>query len=456
MSSSSERRHLRGRQLLFFLWLVVLCVAVVAFLHRGGPRRNVVVILLDTVRADRLGCYGSSLGLTPAMDSLARDSVRFENAFAHAPWTLPSVASLLTSQLPAQHRAGGRLGQFRPLPESAVTLAEHFRDAGAATCAITNVLFLTEAFGMTQGFDSVDAYADATNVRMRRAGLTTELALRWLDERPDGPFLLLVHYFDPHLIYDPLQPFRKEFADPRDQEKSPKPLFGTREDMLNFRRGSAQLEPDTIGRLEKLYNGEIAYLDSQVGRLLAGLELRGLDSETIVLLTADHGEEFLDHGGFEHGHTLYRELLHVPLILRAGGESQVITATVGLMDVAPTLCELAGIPTAPEFSGKSLVPFLDGEETRDRPVLAEGNMWGESGQAWRNGSYTLIRQPTVRRPQLFDTRADPKEQTDLSAEQSSQRDRMLLDLDLILRFLKPTPSPPLSNEELARLRALGY
>jgi len=434
----------------------------------GEPRSNVVLIILDTVRADRLGCYGSKLGLTPNIDDFAGQSVLFEHAFSQAPWTLPSIASIFTSRYPVQHGAGGRLGDFTVLGEDEVTLAEVFRDAGAETGEVTNVLFLTQAFGMTQGFQWVDAAVAENNTSGRRAEGTTKAALEWLGQRRDERFFLFVHYFDAHLTYDPPQPYRRRFADPRDAETGDY-LFGSVRDMVRFRRGEVTLDSDKIRRLERLYDGEVAYVDDAVGELLKGMSGLGLDKNTIVVLTADHGEEFGDHGGFEHGHTLYDELLRVPLIVRLpkhpGKRGPLrFTGRVGtgvrLIDIAPTVCQLAGVRVAGSFAGRSLLPLLEGRIEPDRPVLSMGNMWGPSGIAWRSDGFKLVKHVAGMRYQLFEVKDDPEERRDLAPGLPWKVKEMAADLGIALKKLsaggKNGAKPELSEKEIERLRSLGY
>ncbi len=458
-----------NKSLLVLTILLIIVVGVYYTLTPTSLEKNVIFIVLDTVRADRLGCYSNSSDLTPEIDRFAKDAVLFENAFSHAPWTLPSIASLFTSRYPAQHGAGGSLGKFKILQNDAVTLAEVFQRAGVVTGAIVNVFLLSEKFGMTQGFETVDAYVTGNNIDVRRAGPTTSAALRWIDQHKNKPFFLFVHYFDPHLIYNPPQPFRRRFADPQDCNTTDY-IFGTVRDMVELRRNQTSPPPDKIARLEKLYNGEIAYTDSEVGKLIDGISQRGLDKNTIIVITADHGEEFLDHGGFEHGHTLYDELLHIPLIVRAPAittkkESPVkakrVPDTVRSIDVAPTLCELAGIPGDSAFIGQSLVPFLQGSHQQlSRPVLSQGNMWGPSGTAWRKDGLKLILQSSSPEVQLFNIRTDPQEQENLANQQPEHRDAMIADLRLILQTIsnqRPGETAPvLTEDEIQRLRSLGY
>jgi choline-sulfatase len=420
-------------------------------------RPNILLIVVDTLRADRLGCYGSGLGATPHMDALAKEGVLFRQAYAHASWTLPSFASLLTSQTPPGHGAGGRLPRLRVLPAAVRTLAECLSDAAYATACVVNVDFLGDKFGVTQGFQKVDFEAHSNNFDMRAAGPTTDQALAWLRARPDRPFFLMVHYFDPHLLYNPPPKYRARFADPRDRVDTTW-VFGTRADILAIRTGAAVPEA-TIRRAEKLYNGEVAYTDDQIGRLLDAIDRMGLRKNTIVVLTADHGEEFLDHGGFEHGHTLYNELVHVPLVIRYPSrlDPETRSEPVGLIDVAPTLCLLAGVPADQQFAGGSLLRPTTA--AGHRPILMEGDFWGPMMRSWLEGEYKLI--AGANGNELYNLRKDPGEKDNLITQEPERADRMLRDLDLACkeassRRLPGDKGPQLSPEEVERLRSLGY
>jgi arylsulfatase A-like enzyme len=401
------------------------------------------------------------LGASPRIDEFARSGVRFERAYAHAPWTLPAVASILTSLYPPQHGAGGYLPRFRRLPDAARTLAEHFRDAGYATAEVINVDFLSETFGMTQGFEQVYFQTYASNIHVPTATETTNAALAWLSSRPAKPFFLLVHYFDPHLVYAPPSPFRERFAEPVDRLDSSW-VFGTRRDIVAFRRGVRQFDDATIRRAERLYDGEIAYTDSEVGRLLDGLETLDLDDDTVVALSSDHGEEFLDHGSFEHGHSLFDELVRVPLIIRARTDdsARIVTATVGHVDLAPTLCELAGIEPDSAFVGQSLVALMNGNDGEGRPALFQGNFWSHPLQGWFADGYKLIL-AEGRSPLLFNLIDDPLELHDLAGSQPDLRIRMTEALErardeMLLQGIPKDQPVQLSPETLQRLRSLGY
>ncbi len=453
--------------------LLGLGLALLGIACTGDEGPSVLLVVIDTLRADKLGCYGNPRGLTPAIDRLAREGVVFERACAHAPWTLPSVATLLTSLHPQEHGAGGWLdlsglaagGPTRPrfhgLDAEIETLAERFHDAGYATAAVFNVDFLAESFGLTQGFAHVDTLWSNNNRDVRTAAGTTAAALDWLAANRRRPFFLMVHYFDPHAVYAPPPAFRRRFAAPRDRT-SDDAVFGTRQDLLGLRGGRIELDHAVLARAERLYDGEIAYTDSEIGHLLAGLDELDLRSSTLAVVTADHGEEFLDHGGFEHGHTLYDELLRVPLILALPAvlPPQRVARRVRLIDVAPTLCELTGVPAASSFTGRSL--FAAEAEPADRPVLAHGNFWGPPWVSWYSGPYKLILTPGpagAETAELYVPAQDPGEQHDLSSAEPQVVKRLKAELQAERRWLGARARGTeieLSPEERERLRALGY
>lgn len=464
----------RGRRARTWRWLAVpVLVIVAAWLgdraYRGATpvrkqadpnRASVLLIVIDTLRVDRLGCYGSDLRTTPRLDTFAAQAVRFEQAYAHAPWTLPSFASLLTSLSPPQHGAGGPMSALRGLRRGVRTVAECFRDAGYATASIVNVDYLGPAFGLTRGFEHVDFEAYPQNEQVRDAMRTTDAALKWLAEPSHRPFFLMVHYFDPHLVYAPPPEFRRRFALPQDQEEASW-VFGTREQMFEYRKKRVAFDRVTIRRAEALYNGEVAYTDQQVGRLLDGLGELGLAKSTVVVITADHGEEFLDHGGFEHGHTLYNELVRVPLLLRYPGLERpiVVGSAVGHIDVAPTVCALAEVPPATGFAGRSLVPVIERRDDSELALVLAGNTWGAALRGWLAGGHKLIdRQPGA---ELYNIRQDPAETNDLSkaapdlVRQLSAAMGAAFEL-FAAQVADEAPAPVLTPDEIDRLRSLGY
>ncbi|MCK6444784.1 MAG: sulfatase [Planctomycetes bacterium] len=434
--------------------LAVLCGACP---DADAERPNVLFIAVDTLRADRLGCYGNARGLTPHIDRLAAAGVRFSDATSHAPWTLPAFASLFTSLYPTEHGAGGNLLEFKALPASVPTLAERFHDAGYATAAITNVDFLGPSFGLARGFQHHDSVYYQSNEEVRRADATTDAALAWLDSRGSGPWLLFVHYFDAHASYDPPAEFRARFASAEDQQSSWR--FGSRTELVSLRQKKLVLEPDVMRRAEALYDAEVAFVDDQIGRLLDTTHALDPARRTVIVLTSDHGEEFLDHGSWEHGHSVYQELVHVPLIVAAPGRlaPAVVQAPVRHVDVAPTLCELADLPLAPTFRGRSLLDLVSGGTPPPTQCLAEGAFIGPPLRAWRHGYDKLI-VSDVRGVELFDLAADPRETHDRSRDEFPRATELLGELELADKAFARAHglSVELSDAERARLAELGY
>lgn len=431
---------------------------------RAAP--SVLVIAIDTLRADRLGCLGNPRGLTPRIDALAERGVLYEHAFAHAPWTLPSFATLFTSLPPEEHGAGGMVGDWRMLDARHETLAERFRDAGWRTHSIVNVDFLGGSFGLTQGFERVDEVHYPDNAQLRDAAATTDAALAWIRGHADERFFLFAHYFDPHARYAPPAMWRERFADPRDA-KSEAFDFGEREQIARWRAGVLQLTADDFARAEKLYDGEVAYVDDEVGRLLDGLAAAGLADSTVVVLTADHGEEFLDHGDWEHGHSLYDELLHVPLIVSFPPRvaPRRVSTAVGTIDVAPTLCALASVEPGSAFRGHDLLGGPAGAEPSAAPLLAFGNFWGPPRESLRAGPWKLIASPpakgaTEERFELYEWTRDPRERDERCASERERCGALRTDLELLRDLLAARASrgakPVLSPEEARRLDQLGY
>ena len=301
--------------------IVVLAAAAWFWLHRPAPP-NVIAITIDTLRADHLGSYGDRDAVTPTLDALAGRGVRFADAVAHAPLTLPSHASLFTGLTPARH--GIRNNPEFALGESIPTLAERFRAAGYDTAAFVSGFPLSRRFGLGRGFDLYDDQfprgdvGSAAPYTERRADATTTAARAWLGRgtsQDRKPYFLWVHLFDPHRPYDPPQPFRDRFR-------------------------------------EKPYDGEIAFVDAEIGKLLTAVgDPEG--NRTIIAVTADYGEGLDEHGEPTHGLFIYNSTIRVPLILAGPGvpRSQTIETLVRLIDVTPTLLDLAHLPPLPGTTG---------------------------------------------------------------------------------------------------------
>lgn len=443
----------------------------------GAP--NVLLILVDTLRADHMGLYGYGRDTTPHIDAFAREAVVFENAVVQAPWTAPSVASLFTGLYPSVHgldagidldRSFDPAREDRPmalqkaLAPSVPTLAEELRRHGYTTAGFVSQVYLNSVFGFGQGFERYrDAEFTTEKIRGER---TNELVLQWLEEEPGEPFFLFVHYNDPHFPYDAPEPFGRKFVGDYDG-----PLTPADTKQVHKLPEREDLTPEDIDYVRALYDGEIAYLDSVVGGLLERVRSRSWERPLLVVLTADHGEEFFEHGGTSHGFTLYDEQLRVPLVVldpRARGGRRV-DAQVRVVDLKPTLLELAGIgePPAP-VQGTSFAELVRGEADGEaRAAFSEATWDGDAWAIRAPDGLKLILHPEDGRVQLFDLTQDPKEQHDLAAERPEvarrleQALRSWVERNRELRAELGSEEGGLGevalDEELqTQLRALGY
>ncbi len=356
-------------------------------LKTGAARGfHVLLVTLDTTRADRLGCYGHATASTPNLDALASEGIRFTRALAPTPMTLPSHASLLTGLDPPGH--GVRHNEGFRLSPSAVTLTERLKTAGYDTAAFVSAFVLDARFGLDQGFDHYDAEVQAAagagfgQENQRDARAVTDAAVRWLANRQGNtPYFAWVHYFDPHEPYQPPSPYRERFG------ASP-------------------------------YDGEIAYVDAQFGRLLDALDRKGDRDRTVILVVGDHGESLGDHGEPTHSLFIYEATQRVPMILACRGlstRSRVVDDVVGVVDVMPTLLDLLDLPAREPSHGISLVGAT--AEATDRAIYLEtlatslSHGWAPL-HALRRRADKYILAP---RPEYYDLEADPNELTNLLA-----------------------------------------
>lgn len=385
--------------------------------------KHLVVILVDTLRADRLGAYGNRNGLTPHLDRFAAEGIRFARMQAPSPWTLPSVASLMTGLQPQTHGAGVRYGEFAPtgVTGGVQTLAETLRDAGFYNLGVYHNIYVNPAFGLQQGFDEYVSIED-------RAAPLVDRALEGLRRTAaDRRVFLYLHLFDPHNPYEPPEEECRTVARRLAPDYRGPGRLG-RLGCVADRRPELPIPPPEDRRWhEALYDAEIAYTDRQVGRFLAGLEDLEIADDTVVLVVSDHGEEFwtrLEREralGYEpnsdHGHTVYEELLHVPAILRVPGRSpEVVESPAGLADLFPTLLRLVEVEPPP-VQGKDLTPLLDGAPPAGHATqLADLILHGPPRWSVRRGPWKLIvpREPDAPL-ELYDLQKDPGELRDLAA-----------------------------------------
>ena len=451
------------------LWLLIASLPLVC---GGCPRPHgdapmVVLVLVDTLRRDSLSCYGSPRP-TPAIDALAARGARFEQAVSSAGWTLPSVASILTGVAPAVHQARGKNTRLTPISPDVPTGAELLAKASVRTPAFANAAFVNPLLGLTRGFE-FESHHHAYNHEMRRADATVDAALAKLAEDDGRATFCLVHLFDPHLDYDPpgeyAQRYTQGLANPK------RPLRW--EDCSKVLPGQSEtVTPEHAAMVRSAYDAEVAFVDAQIGRLVAELERRGDLARTTIVVTADHGEEFWDHGAFEHGHSLYDELVRVPLVVctPASIAAHSIDVPVRSLDLMPTVFELLGVPPPASFEGRSLLAVLRGEDRAPRTAVIDGTLYGHDKVALRNERYKLIldRAPGADRPvELYDWVADPRERTDLSRGRPEVTSELRTDLESRLaayaqqaKSLRPGAlldlSPQNQSEILKQLDALGY
>lgn len=419
---------------------------------------DVIVYLVDTLRADHLGCYGYPRPTSPRIDGFAAEGILFEGAVAQSAWTRPSVTSLLTGLEPHSHGVQERLDG---LPESFDTLPEILRREGYQTAAFVSSAVVTAKFGFGQGFDTFEQRVKETIEPERpTSAWVNEEALRWLEQRdPERPFFLFLHTLDPHMPYQPPEPFRRRLAPDAD------PRAGLLEQVVALRDG---LRPSTAHDREEisaLYDAEIAGNDAAFGRLIEELRARGLYDSLLLVFVSDHGEELLDHGGWEHGATLYQELVHVPLILklpRGTGAGRRIGETVRQIDVLPTILEVLGSGAPPDLQGRSLLPLLQAPSGRPPAAFSSLDVDGRRIESIVLGRRKLIRTLAHdRRPlgdELYDLAADPGERRSLAAADPATVRGMSWLIERRMRTGAPPEAPqvPLDPELEKELRALGY
>lgn len=415
----------------------ILCLfALLAPLAAAAERPSVILITLDTVRADRMGFLGSKLGLTPQIDALAHQSVVFERAYSQAPLTPVSHATILSGTYPRFHGVrdfGSRL------PDSPPYLPDLLRARGYRTAAFVSSIILDPKNGFTPGFERGFDIYDAGFHRkrrnesrlgsiQRRGEETVARALDWLEKNRQGPVFLWIHIWDAHDPYDPPAPFKARYADVP-------------------------------------YDGCIAYVDATLGKLLAGLRTTGIYDGALIAVTSDHGESLGDHGENTHGVFLYDSTIRVPLLIKfpkARFAGQKVASRASLVDVAPTLLEAIRMPIPAAMQGISLISLIDTKAVGDRPSFAE-NEYSHRGFGWsslealRTGNFLFVRAP---QPELYDQTADPGEDHNLYEKNKIAAIRIAVELDGFLK--RASANAPeaarasLDPQSVEKLRALGY
>ena len=401
----------------------------------GPEGLNLLVITLDTTRADRTGPYGYQGVETPALDRLAREGVLFEHTMTVAPLTLPAHCSIFTGSFPPEHGVRDN-GGFVLSPKQ-TTLATMLKKQGFHTGAVVSAYVVDSQWGLNQGFDTyVDEFelpetgGFSPGEVQRPGNEVVDLALPWLEKVKGDRFFAWLHFYDPHAPYEPPEPFNTRYA-------------------------------------EHPYLGEIAFMDSQIARVVEFLERNGLLEKTVIAVIGDHGESLNQHGEGTHGFFVYESTTRVPFIIRAPFErlrGRRVSDPVRVVDLMPTVLDLLGVAPARPISGVSLAPLMTGtRSTMDLEGYAEALYplhhfgWSDT-RAWRAGRYKAIDAP---RPELYDLEKDPHESSNLYAERRTVADGMIARLraqekEMVGVDADSKPAPEVDTETRARLAALGY
>ncbi|MBZ0270643.1 sulfatase-like hydrolase/transferase, partial [bacterium] len=378
----------------------------------------------DTLRTDALRLYSDSGTSAPNLETLAGDSIVFTNAYTPGPWTLPSISTFLTGLSPDAH--GARYHKDR-LPSNVRMLAQRFGEAGYVTAGIGRNIFIR--MNMERGFEHFDFYPKKESEELFGETVWEETygdpqpgdidtpeiarrAIRWLDANADKGFFFWVHFFDPHYPYAPPGKYRPK-------RRPPAGMGYSFHELKRVRGGYLMPTAKQREWIRELYLGEVRYVDAYAGRVLNHLRKLGLYDDALILFASDHGDEFWEHGGFEHGHAIHDELLRVPMMVKLpGGAKPVerIDTRASLTMLAPTLLELAGIAFDPaDMSEPSLAPVLRGEEpAAERTIFASGNLFYDKKEAVIFDGMKYIHREVPEREELFDLAADPGETTNIA------------------------------------------
>ncbi len=393
---------------------------------------NLLVITLDTMRADRIGAYGYEKAETPHLDDLARKGIMFENCYTPVPLTLPAHCSIFSGRYPLGHRVRDN-GTFF-LSESETTLAEMMRDSGYDTYAVISSFVLLSKFGLDQGFSAYDDSLDTGELlRNFYSEITADMVYQkfnqWLDKKDHQKFFAWVHFYDPHAPYTPPNPYR---------------------------RGES---------LSDLYDGEVAFMDVYVGKIIEDLREKDLLESTLVIVVGDHGEAFGEHREFGHSVFCYEENLRVPLIFYNPNlfpQGGAIKSRVNLIDIVPSVLEMFGLDIPSGIQGKSFVPVMGNREGKEKRAFYVESMYGKESMGWApltgiiDGVHKYISLPE---PELYDLSADPQEKNNLfsqKTETARSLDENLKSMVMEYSVTGGDSRRELTDEDRRRLESLGY
>ncbi len=435
------------------------------------PRPDIILVSIDSLRADHLGCYGYRPETSPFMDQLAAEGVRFENAISTTSWTLPSHAALFSGLYDSTH---GLTDDGQRLAQDVLTIAEVPREGGYHTAGFFGGPFLHPTFGLDQGFDVYRSCMTATMEAVSdddvRQGLeldghpshgdvtsprTLEEVTLWADTQVQRPFFLFLHLWDVHYDYIPPREYVELFDPDYDGDL-------TVEGFSTNPAISQQMARRDLEHLIALYDGEIRFTDDHLRLIFDALESRGLLDNALTVVTADHGEEFFEHGGKGHRRTLFDEMIRVPMIVHWPGRvsaGSVIQDQVRLIDIMPTLAAAAGLEWDLEIQGRDLSPLLQGSSMPAVPSLSELFVDGESLRALRTGDRKLLQKGATVPSWLYQLDADPREMQPLLINEieGPVQTELAKALELRARLGLDQSAPVELDDDLReRLEALGY
>lgn len=450
---AADSRIIQSLGLVIIGLVIIYNVAVYGYKHLNTPEGpNIVLISIDTLRVDHLGVYGYKRDTTPNIDELAEKGILFENAVSQAPWTLPSMASMHTSLYPIEH---GAFSKSLKLRDNTVMLAEYMKNNYYKTIAVVTNILLTDKYGFSQGFDIYNQTIK-NNVS---SNLITERAIEYVSKNRENKFFLWLHYLDPHGMYRDHSEF--EYS----SNYSGFPVgFKAGPNTLNSITGS--INDQALQYVIDLYDEEISFTDKHIGRLIDYLDKIGLSENTIIILTSDHGEEFMERKRFGHGKSLYQELIHVPLIIYDPTglkyESKRVKSNVEVRDIPKTILDLCGIKNS-AFGGNNLKIIAE-EDNQTGPSYSDviyyrGDRLDMKGIVAND--FKLINNMNDQTYELYDLQSDSQEKVNLIESEQEKVIRMKKDLlselsELKLEIANELETTKLSKEEIAELKALGY
>jgi arylsulfatase A-like enzyme len=468
MAVESGKRRAR---FIFLLALLALLGSWLAYAYLEKQRRwSVAIVIIDTLPSGHAGAYGYPRSTTPNLDRLCRDAVRFEHAVAPSPWTLPSMASILTGLYPNQHFAGWSVNPrseevrvLAKLRRDTPTMAGYFRERGYRTGGFFCNPFTHPTYGMDKGFHAYD-YTPGDNSNIRKADQVVSDAIEWLSSGDGRPFFLVLHFFDPHLDYDPPPDLAEAFiGDYKGEMRAP---FSPTTLRL-IRRGEELTDEDDREFVKGLYDAEVLGSDRALGAFIEHLKKADLYNRTLVVVTSDHGEEFWEHGSFEHGHSLFREVVEVPLVIKFPGiaswltRGETVKKYVSLVDIFPTMVEFMGWPEPRGLPGISLCPSLGMIYVPDHAVVSMNPLYGkdELVALYQNESKIIVERQRGDM-MIFNLASDPREYNDLygKVELPIDIESRVNEIKAILVDMKNQdlePSQP-DRETIEQLKSLGY